>query len=294
MMKFAASYLIIGLVVLLLLISGGIFFTVQQTQQAIVLQFGELKRVHDTPGLKLKLPLIQEVLYYEKRVLDFDLQPITVTTADQKRLEVNTYSRYRIADPVMFFQSIKPSNEAGAQMRLEAIISSSVRNVLGRVPLRNLLSEERSKIMLQILQEIRHLASPLGIDIVDIRIIRTELPPANRDAVFARMNAELDRIAKENRAKGFEISQGIKAKAEKERTVLLAEAQKNAQTVKGEGEAQAMQIATQALGTDPHFYNFYRSMQVYRESFSDDTTLVFSTDHELFTFMNQGQQVKTH
>lgn len=293
-MKFTASYLIVGLVVLLLLISGGIFFTVQQTQQAIVLQFGELKHVHDIPGLKLKLPLIQEVLYYERRVLDFDLQPITVTTADQKRLEVNTYSRYRIADPVMFFQSIKPSNEAGAQMRLETIISSSVRNVLGRVPLRNLLSEERSKIMLQILQEIRHLASPLGIDIVDIRIIRTELPPANRDAVFARMNAELDRIAKENRAKGFEIAQGIKAKAEKERTVLLAEAQKNAQTVKGEGEAQAMQIATQALGIDPNFYNFYRSMQVYRESFSDDTTLVFSTDHELFTFMNQRQQMKPH
>ncbi|HLD95083.1 MAG TPA: protease modulator HflC, partial [Alphaproteobacteria bacterium] len=236
------SAFLLGGIALAGIIAGGVFFTVSQSQQAIVLRFGELTSVHKDPGLKLKLPFIEDVLWYEKRVLDFDPQPVVVTTADQKRLEVTAYTRYRIEDPVLFFQSIKPSTELGAQMRLDTIVSSSVRNLMGRVPLRNLLSEERVKVMHEILEDIKGRCTALGLMIVDVRIVRTELPPANRDAVTARMNAELDRIAKENRAKGMEIAQGIKARAEKEKTILLAEAQKKSEILRGEADAAATKI----------------------------------------------------
>ena len=265
-----------------LMIMGGGIFIVNQTHQAIVLQFGELKRVHSEPGLKFIIPFIQEVLFYEKRVLDFDLPEVRITTGDQKRLLVDTYTRYRIQDPVLFFQTIKPATEQGAGMRLETIVSSTVRNVLGKVSLPKLLSEERSKIMQQINEEVARLVKPIGIEIIDVRIIRTELPPENRKAVFARMNSELERIAKENRAKGAEKAQYIKAMAERDRTILLAEAQKKAQEIRGEGDSKSLIIASEAFGKNPEFYSFYRSMQLYRESLGAGTTLVLSTDNDLF------------
>ena len=199
----------LGLLVFLMVMISTSVFTVDQTSQAIVLQFGEWRKVHTTPGLKFKIPFIQEVTFYDKRVLDYDLPPIQITTGDQKRLVVDTYTRYRISDPLLFFRTIKPASEMGAQMRLEALISSSVRNVLGKIPLRTMLSAERSGIMHQIEQEVRSMATPLGLEIIDVRIIRTELPIENRNAVFARMNAELGRFAMENRAKGAEAAQGI-------------------------------------------------------------------------------------
>jgi membrane protease subunit HflC len=267
-------------------------FVVDQTQQAVVLQFGESRRVHKEPGLKFKLPFIQEVTLYDKRILAYDLPPIHITTVDQKRLVVDTYTRYRIEDPLVFFRSVKPAAEIGAQMRLETLISSSVRNVLGKIELRTMLSVERSNIMQQIVDEVRAMAKPLGIYIVDIRIIRTELPKENRDAVFARMNSELDRFAKENRAKGAEIAQGIRSKAEKDRTVLLAEAQKKAQIVRGEGDAQAIRIATEAYGKDIDFYNFYRTMETYRESFTEDTNFVLSTESPLMEFLTNPMKTQ--
>ncbi len=275
---------LVGVFVAFVLFYASVFI-VDQTQQAVVLQFGESRQVHKEPGLKFKLPFIQEVTLYDKRILAYDLPPIHITTVDQKRLVVDTYTRYRIEDPLVFFRSVKPAGEIGAQMRLETLISSSVRNVLGKVELRTMLSVERSKIMQQILDEVRTMAKPLGIYIVDIRIIRTELPKENRDAVFARMNSELDRFAKENRAKGAEIAQGIRSKAEKDRTVLLAEAQKKAQTIRGEGDAEAIRIATEAYGKDIDFYTFYRTMETYRESFEDNTNLVLSTESSLMEFL---------
>ncbi len=275
----------VGLGILLVVLST-IFFTVDQTKQAIVLRFGALTHIHTTPGLKIKAPLIDEVIFYEKRVLDYDLPPIPVTTIDQKRLIVNTYTRYIIKDPVLFFQSIKPANELGAGLRLEIIISSTVRNVLGRVPLRNLLSVERANIMRQIEEEVKNMAKGLGVEIVDVRIIRTELPAENRNAVFSRMNAELNRIATENRAKGQEIAQGIKAKADAEQTVILAEAQKTAQTTKGEAEGKAIEITSKSLGKDLEFYAFYRSMNTYDESLHGDTTFLLSSDNDLFRFFS--------
>jgi modulator of FtsH protease HflC len=279
-MNLKLNFSIIAFVVALFVLFSSVF-VVEQTQQAIVLQFGESQRVVKDPGLCFKLPLIQEVTLYDKRILDYDLPPIHITTVDQKRLVVDTYTRYRIEDPLVFFRSVKPAAEMGAQMRLETLISSSVRNVLGKVELRTMLSLERSNIMHQIVDEVRTMAKPLGIHIVDIRIIRTELPKENRDAVFARMNSELDRYAKENRAKGAEVAQGIRAKAEKDRTVLLAEAQKKAQGVRGEGDAQAIRVATEAYGKDLDFYNFYRTMETYKDSMTEDTNLVLSTDSPL-------------
>ena len=230
------------------------------------------------------IPFIQEVLLYEKRVLDFDLPEVRITTGDQKRLLVDTYTRYRIEDPVLFFQTIKPATEQGAGMRLETIVSSTVRNVLGKVSLPKLLSEERSKIMQQINEEVARLVRPIGIEIIDVRIIRTELPQENRKAVFARMNSELERIAKENRAKGAERAQEIKATAERDRTILLAEGQKKAQEMRGDGDSKSLIIAADAFGKNPEFYTFYRSMQLYRDSLGAGTTLILSADNDLFRY----------
>jgi len=275
--------LLIGISVLLVVLTTTLF-TVDQTKQAIVLRFGALTHVHTTPGLKVKAPFIDEVILYEKRVLDYDLPPIPITTIDQKRLIVDTYTRYIIHDPVLLFQSIKPATEQGTRLRLETIISSSVRNVLGRVPLRKLLSEERSIIMRQIEGEVKNLAKGLGIEIIDVRIIRTELPPENRNAVFSRMNAELNRIATENRAKGQELAQGIKASADAEQTIILADAQQKTQEIKGQADAKAIEITSKALGKDLEFYSFYRSMYTYDEALQDDTTLILSSDNDLFRF----------
>ena len=278
-------FLIGGLLFIIVTLSGSIF-TVDQTSQAIVLQFGEWRKVHTTPGLKFKIPLIQEVTYYDKRVLDYDLPSIHITTGDQKRLVVDTYTRYRIRDPLLFFRTIKPASEIGAQMRLEALISSSVRNVLGKIPLRAMLSADRSGIMHQIEQEVRAMAEPLGIEIVDVRIIRTELPVENRNAVFARMNAELGRFAMENRAKGAEAALGIRAEADKEIVIVLAQAEQQAQVLRGEGEAEATKIAIEAFGSNKELYTFYRTMEIYREAFGTETNLLLSTDHELLSFFN--------
>lgn len=289
-MQHKLLYPVVALFVALFFILTTILFTVDQTKQAIVLRFGALADVHTTPGLKVKVPFIDEVILYEKRVMDYDLPPIPVTTVDQKRLVVDTYTRYLISDPVLFFQSVKPASEMGARLRLETIISSSIRNVLGKVPLRHILTVERGDIMKRIEEEVKNLSKSLGLQIIDVRIIRTELPPENREAVFARMNAELNRIASENRAKGSEKAQGIRAKAEAERTVILAEADKKAQEIRGSAEAAAFEISSAALGKDVDFYNFFRSMQVYSESIQEDTTFLLNLDNDLFRFFGHPEK----
>lgn len=285
-----STRLIIGiLAICLVVMGGGMIFTVDQTKQAIVLQFGELRKVHTTPGLKVKVPFIQDVLFYEKRVLNFDFPEVRITTGDQKRLLVDTYTRYRIIDPILFFQTVKPASEQGASMRLEAFVTSTVRNVLGKVPLRNLLSEERPKIMKSIEREVDALARPLGIAIVDVRIIRTELPIENREAVFNRMISALNQIAKGNRATGEKIGQEIRSAADRDQSIILATAQQKAQDIRGQGEAESIQILGAALGKNPEFYEFYRTMQTYRETLGEGTTLVLTTDNDLFRFFKAPQ-----
>ncbi|MBX9805225.1 MAG: protease modulator HflC [Alphaproteobacteria bacterium] len=289
-MSQSTRFIIGALVVLVVIVGGGMIFTVDQTKQAIVLQFGELSKVHEKPGLKFKLPFIQEVLFYEKLIINADFPEVRITTGDQKRLLVDTYTRYRIINPVLFFQTVKPATEQGASMRLEFFVTSTVRNVLGKVPLRNLLSEERPKIMKSIEKEVDALARPLGIQIVDVRIIRTELPMENRDAVFNRMISALNQIAKGNRATGEKIGQEIRSAADRDQSIILATAQQKAQDIRGQGEAKSIQILGSALGKNPSFYGFYRTMQTYRETLGEGTTLVLTTDNDLFRYFNAPER----
>lgn len=278
-----------AILVILIVLGWEAIFTVEQTQQAIVLQFGELQRVHNTPGLKIKIPFVQEVIFYDRRVLDLDsTTPVRITTSDQKRLLVDSYTRYRIEDPIVFYRSVKPADEIGARSRLEVLVSSAIRNVLGRGPLRDLLSEERSRIMHQIQEEVKTLAKSLGIDVIDVRIIRAELPSENRKGVFARMNSELYRIAKANRADGAKVSQTIKAEADLQCSIIQANAQKTAEITRGEGDKKAAAISAEALGKDPEFYAFYRTMQIYRDVFQGNTTFVLTTDSDLLKFIEHN------
>jgi membrane protease subunit HflC len=285
------SSLLIGFVFLVIVgIGGGIFFTVDQTKQAIVLQFGELRKVHTDSGLKVKIPFIQEVIYYEKRILDFDVSEVRITTSDQKRLFVDAYVRYRIINPILFFQTVKPANEQGAAMRLEAFVASTLRNVLGKVPLRNLLSEERPKIMKSIEKEVDALVKPLGIEIIDVRIIRTELPVENREAVFNRMISALNQIAKGNRATGEKIGQEIRSTADRDQSIILATAEQQAQQIRGEKEAEAIEIMGSAISQDPEFYGFYRSISLYQEAFDEGTTMILTTDNDLLQFFKSPKK----
>ena len=280
-----------GILAVAFLVLSGSVFMINQTQQAIVLQFGELRRVIQDPGLKFKVPFIQDVIIYDKRVLDFDLPATDITLGDQKRVRVDTYTRYRINDPIQFFKSVKPANELGTARRLEALVGSTVRNVLGKADLRELLSEKRSKIMHQINTEVESLTKGLGLQIIDLRIVRTELPPENRPAVFNRMNADLQRYAKQNRANGDEKAQEIKSTAEKERTTLLAEASKDGLVLRGEGEAKAIITVAEAMGKDPEFYGFYKSMETYEVILKSDSTLVLSSDNELFKYFSHPDRI---
>ena len=260
------------------------FFTVDQTQQALVLQFGEPKRLVNKPGLNFKIPFIQEVTYFEKRVLSLvSKDSEEVILADQKRLEVDTYSRFKIIDPLKFYISV--GNERVARSRLATIINSRIRNVLGQQELQTLLSEDRTKQMALIQEGVNNEAENFGIKIVDVRIKRADLPQANSDAIFRRMQTEREREAKEFRARGAEMAVTITSTADKEVTVILAEAQKKSEIMKGEGDGKRNNIFAAAFGQDPEFFAFYRAMQAYEKALiGGETSLILSPDSEFFKF----------
>jgi membrane protease subunit HflC len=259
-------------------------FTVNQTEQALVLQFGELKRVIKEPGLKVKIPFIQTVVYLDNRVLDLDPPAEEVIASDQKRIVVDAIARYRITDPLKFFQTV--GNELGMQARLGRVINGSLRNVIGNYTLLDVLSERRAAIMTEIKGQVNTEMASFGIDVIDVRIRHADLPQANSEAIFQRMRSERDREAKQARAEGAEIAQRIRAQAERERTVILAEAQKTAQIARGEGDAQSVKIYADAFGKDPQFFAFYRSMEAYKKAFGDgdNTSMVLSPDSEFFRY----------
>lgn len=256
----------------------GVFFTIHQTQQALVLHFGEARHVYTEPGLHWRVPFVQDVIFLDKRAIDLDLPAVHITMGDRKRLVVDVYARYRISDPLLFFKSIKPAHESGVKVRLEALISSNLRNTLGKLPLRHMLSSERATIMHQIDTEVRTLAKSLGLEMVDVRIMRTELPQDNRQAVFSRMNAELGRFAMENRAKGAEIAQTIRSEADRECTVILATAQKEADRLRGEGDQKALEIANEAYGKDVDLYIYYQNLRNCEIALEGGGQALLSTD----------------
>ena len=278
---------IIGVVVILLgIVAVSSMFIVSQTQQALVLRLGEPRRQIQDPGLQLKIPFIENAVFYERRALDVDPPKQQVILSDQKRLDVDSYARYRIVDPLLFFQAVRTEREARA--RLSAIINSSLRRVLGSQTLFDILSEKRVGIMAKIRSEVNGPAQRLGIEIIEVRLRRADYPEETRANIYNRLKSEREREAKEFRAQGFEQAQKIRADADKQRVVIVAEAQKQAETLRGQGDGEAIKIYADAFGKDAEFFSFYRSMQAYRTAItdSDTTTMVLSPDSDFFRYFN--------
>ena len=264
-------------------------FIVQEISQAIVLQFGDPKKIVTKAGLNFKLPFIQNVVYLDKRILNLDNDPEEVIAADQKRLIVDAFARFKIVDPLKFYISV--GNERVARSRLSTIINSRIRGVLGTQELATLLSTDRARQMQIIQSQVNEEAKNFGINIVDVRIKRADLPPANSEAIYKRMQTEREREAKEFRAQGAEIAQKIRSTADKDVTVILAQANKKSEIMKGEGDGQRNKIFATAFGRDPQFFAFYRAMQAYEKALiGGETSLVLSTDSDFFKFF--GKSIK--
>ncbi len=276
---------IITLVALFVVIIVGLSatFTVNQAEQALVLQFGEPKRVITEPGLKFKIPFVQNVEKMSKRLLLYDGPAEEIIASDQKRLVVDTFTRFKIVDPLLFFQTVNTVD--GARARLGPIVNSSVRQVLGSVPLSSVLTEERAELLKQITVAVTARSLVFGIEIVDVRVKRADLPDANSQAVYNRMKSERDREAREFRAQGAEVSLRIRSRADRDKTVLLAEAEKQSQILRGEGDGEKNRVFAEAFGRDPEFFAFHRSMQAYRVGLTaEGTSMVLSPDSEFFRY----------
>ena len=267
------------------------FFTVKEINQAIVLQFGDPKRVIAEPGLQVKIPFIQNVVFLDRRILSLDPSPEEVIASDQKRLIVDAYARFKIVDPLKFYVSV--GNEMVARSRLATIINSRLRSVLGKHSLATLLSEDRTKQMAVIQEGVNAEAEKFGITIIDIRIKRADLPQANSEAIYKRMQTEREREAKQFRARGAEMAVTITSTADKEVTVLLANAKKQSEIMKGEGDGQRNKIFANAFGKDPEFFSFYRAMQAYEKALiGGDTSLILSPDSDFFKFFGSTGLIK--
>ena len=266
-------------------------FTVKEINQAIVLQFGDPKKIISKPGLQVKIPFIQNVVFIDRRILSLDPAPEEVIASDQKRLIVDAYARFKIVDPLKFYISV--GDERVARSRLATIINSRLRGVLGKQSLATLLSEDRSKQMDIIQTDVNNEAKNFGIEIIDVRIKRADLPQANSEAIYKRMQTEREREAKEFRAKGAEMAATITSSADKEVTVLLANAKKQSEIMKGEGDGQRNRIFANAFGKDPEFFAFYRAMQAYEKALiGGDTSLILSPDSDFFKFFGDTGVIK--
>ncbi len=277
------KYIIIS-VAFLIVLSNAIFVVDQRTQ-VLVAQFGEVVRVINKPGIKIKIPLMQEVIFFDKRILDLSIADQEVIASDQKRLIINAFAKYQVVDPLKFYTTVR--TKAGAESKLSAILDSSLRQNIGEVPLVELLSANRTTIMSKIKETLGRETEIFGIKIVDVRIMRGDLPKENSDAIFTRMQTAREKEAKEIRAQGAEEGEKIKAEADKERTVILAEARKQANINKGSGDGEAAKISSAAFAKDAEFYDFYRTMQAYDSSLKPEkTTMVISPDSEFFKYFN--------
>jgi membrane protease subunit HflC len=282
----AAALVVVGIV------ATSALFIVDQTEQALVLQFGQPRRVIREPGLWVKRPFLEDVRPYDNRLLDFEPPPEEVIVSDQKRLVVDTYTRYRITDPLLFYQTA--NSEVAVRARLSAMVNGSLRRVLGNVTLSALLSHERPAIMKQIRDEVRDQGKGFGIDVVDVRIRRADLPEENSQAIYARMVSERQQQASQFRGEGSEAAQTVRANADRERTVIIAEAQRDAQKVRGDGDAQSIRIYADAFGQDKEFFAFYRSMQAYRDALTGHgTSFVLTPDTGFFRFFENSGATET-
>ncbi len=283
--------ILIPFIIVLAVVAYQAVFIVQEINQAIVLQFGDPKRIITKPGLNFKIPFIQNVAYLDRRVLNLDTPPEEVIAADQKRLIVDAFARFKIVDPLKFYISV--GNERVARSRLATIINSRIRSVLGTQQLATLLSTDRAVHMATIQNDVNTEAQNFGITIVDVRIKRADLPQANSEAIYKRMQTEREREAKEFRAQGAEMAAKITSTADKEVTVILANANKQSEIMKGEGDGQRNRIFAEAFGRDPQFFAFYRAMQSYEKALiGGDTSLILSPDSDFFKFFGKTGVIK--
>lgn len=280
-MKTSLHLIFLGIAAVVAILASGAMFSVRQTEQVLVLQFGDVRQKITEPGLHFKIPFIQQTRSFDSRILNVDPPTEEVLLSDQKRIVVDTFARYRITDMLKYFQTL--GTEAAAMQRLHAIINSSLRGVLGKVPLTDVLSDKRPVLMNEIRAQVNQETARFGIDVVDVRIVRADLPEQTSQSIFARMRSEREREAKEARAQGQEMAQEIRSRADRERTVIIAEAERDAQIIRGAGDKAAIKIFADSFGADPKFYEFYRSMEAYRKALGNSgTTLVLSPDSAFF------------
>jgi modulator of FtsH protease HflC len=259
-------------------------FTVNQTKQALVVRLGQPVRVITEPGLNVKIPFIDAVIYVDKRILDLESPAQEVIASDQKRLVVDAFARYRVKDPLKFYQTV---GESGANSQLAILLNSALRSVLGGATLVDVVRTMREQLMSQVRAQLDHEAQQFGIEVVDVRIRRADLPEQNSQAVYQRMQTERQREAAEFRAQGSQKSQEIRAKADRDVTVLLAEATSHSEQIRGQGDSERNRIFADAYNRDPEFFAFYRSMQAYERSMQHgDTRLVLKPDSDFFRFFS--------
>jgi len=276
---------VIAVVIGLFVLGASPFFVVDVTQTAIVVQLGAPVKNITEPGLYFKAPFIQEVTYFDKRLLDYDSEPQDVITQDKKTLLLDNFAKWRITDPLKVYQNFQ--SQRGALQRLHDIIYSELRVELGRHDLAEIVSTGRADLMKIVTQRSNEKASAYGIEIQDVRVKRADLPEQNEKAVFARMQAERERQAKQYRAEGAEEAQKIRSDAEKDKEIILAQAYKESEELRGAGDAKAFKVYADAYRQDPKFFEFTRSMEAYKKSFNEKSTVVMSPDSEFFRYLKQ-------
>ena len=278
--------LIIGGVIAIVILSSSMF-TVHMTQNAVVLELSKPKEIITEPGLYFKIPFLQKVRYFSKQLLDNDSNPTEVITKDKKNLLVDNFTMFKIVDPLKFLETVR--GERSARARLDDIIYSELRVEIGTHDLHDVVTETRDSIMAKVTKEANIKAAEYGIEVVEVRIKRTDLPPEVANSIFNRMRTERERIAMEYRSEGKEEATKIRAETDKEKTILVAEAYKQEQIVRGEGDAMATKIYADAFNKDQKFYTFMRSMEAYKKSLKTDTTLLMSEDSDFLGFLNKSK-----
>ena len=285
-------FISVALIAIVVVIMSSIFI-VDERNKALVLQFGRVVAVKEDPGLAFKLPLIQEVVYYDDRILSRDVDPIEVTPSDDRRLVVDAFARYRIADVNRFREAVGTGGVLSAESRLDGIMRNELREILGTVSSNEILSSDRALLMQQILAGARAKALEIGLDVVDVRLKRTDLPRQNLDATFARMRAEREREAADEIARGNEAAQRVRAQADRTQVEIVSEANREAEIIRGEADATRNAIFAESYGADPEFFDFYRSLNAYRTALQgNNSTMVMAPDSEFFNYLKSDQPNK--
>ena len=283
------SNILYGILVLVVVVAYSSIFVVDERQKALVLQFGQIRDVKENPGLSFKLPFIQQIVRYDDRILSLDTVPLEVTPLDDRRLVVDAFARYRISDVVKFRQAVGTGGVSSAEVRLERILNASLREVLGSAQSNEILSAERVELMAKIRDAAIIEAKNLGVEVVDVRIKRADLPSQNLAATFQRMNAERERMAADERARGNEAAQRVRALADREAVEIVSAAKRDAEKIRGEADADTTKIFADAFGRDPEFYSFVRSLTAYEISLTEkNTSLVISPTSEFFNYMTES------